>query len=212
MLFGLLCHHGLWSTIQPSPATSAWSPSFQHIPQLDAARESSLVSRTAPLSASRAQAERRRQTGAGAEAERYAREPWNLNALPTLGLLAHLEDPIPGVQTPWLYIGSMFSSAAWQMEDHMLYSVAYHHVGEPRCWCAMPLASEQKGFAEPRIPVSRSQLSGTGLTSGVMMHQFLGFSLCRMLVLNTRSLHHRFTWHAVHRAQLSRTYPTTPAS
>ncbi len=70
------------------------------------------------------------------EAERYAREPWNLNVLPSVGLLAHLEEPITGVQTPWLYVGSMFSSAAWQMEDDMLYSVAYHHVGEPRHWWA----------------------------------------------------------------------------
>ena len=54
--------------------------------------------------------------------------------LPSAGLLAHLEEPITGVQTPWLYVGSMFSSAAWQMEDDMLYSVAYHHIGEPRHW------------------------------------------------------------------------------
>lgn len=49
-------------------------------------------------------------------------------------LLRHLRGDIPGVTSPMLYVGSLFASFAWHVEDHCLYSINYHHIGErPMC-------------------------------------------------------------------------------
>ncbi len=49
-------------------------------------------------------------------------------------LLRHVEENIPGVMVPWVYVGMLFSSFAWHIEDHMFYSSAplhlFHH---PHC-------------------------------------------------------------------------------
>ena len=37
-------------------------------------------------------------------------------------LLRHVEENIPGVMVPWVYMGMLFSSFAWHIEDHMFYS------------------------------------------------------------------------------------------
>ena len=39
-------------------------------------------------------------------------------------LLRHVEENIPGVMVPWVYMGMLFSSFAWHIEDHMFYSSA----------------------------------------------------------------------------------------
>ena len=39
-------------------------------------------------------------------------------------MLRHIEDNIPGVMVPWVYLGMLFSSFAWHIEDHMFYSSA----------------------------------------------------------------------------------------
>ena len=54
-----------------------------------------------------------------------AEHPWNLNNLPSAegehpSLLRQVNDHIPGVIVPWLYVGSTFSSFCWHFEDHML--------------------------------------------------------------------------------------------
>lgn len=56
----------------------------------------------------------------------YATSPWNLNNLPSLddSLLKYLDDNIAGVTLPWMYMGMMFSSFCWHIEDHMFYSSA----------------------------------------------------------------------------------------
>lgn len=58
----------------------------------------------------------------------YAACPWNLNNLPSLGdsLLKHLDDSIAGVTLPWMYMGMMFSSFCWHIEDHMFYSSEHY--------------------------------------------------------------------------------------
>ena len=62
--------------------------------------------------------------------QEYAHAPWNLNNLarhasPHSSLLQHLDDEVAGVVVPWLYIGMLFSSFCWHIEDHMLYSGAW---------------------------------------------------------------------------------------
>lgn len=61
-------------------------------------------------------------------------------------LLSHLAaTDLPGISSPMLYIGSLFSSFAWHTEDHYLYSINYHHLGAPKTWCGVP-ASDADGF------------------------------------------------------------------
>ena len=71
---------------------------------------------------------------------------WNLNMLPRQSgangsLLRHSTDDIPGVVVPWIYFGMLFSSFCWHVEDHMFYSVNYHHFGDPKVWYGVPSSS-----------------------------------------------------------------------
>lgn len=53
-------------------------------------------------------------------------------------VLRLLENPIPGVTDPMLYIGMLFSMFAWHVEDHYLYSINYHHCGASKTWYGVP--------------------------------------------------------------------------
>jgi histone demethylase JARID1 len=75
----------------------------------------------------------------GCEAEewqKYVTDPWNLNNFPKLeeSMLRMVQDDIPGVIVPWLYMGMLFSSFCWHYEDHCFYSINYLHryVGRER--------------------------------------------------------------------------------
>eukprot|EP00250_Pteridium_aquilinum_P019210 c24343_g1_i1 orf=340-6093(+) len=70
----------------------------------------------------------------------YAASPWNLNNFTKLGgsVLKHVEDNIPGVTVPWVYMGMLFSSFCWHYEDQCFYSINYLHWGEPKCWYGVP--------------------------------------------------------------------------
>eukprot|EP00899_Mesostigma_viride_P019506 jgi/Mesvir1/27557/Mv07307-RA.2 len=76
----------------------------------------------------------------GPEWVKYATSGWNLNNLPKLpgSMLRFIDDPIPGVMVPWLYVGMCFSAFCWHFEDHSFYSLNYHHWGEPKTWYGVP--------------------------------------------------------------------------
>ncbi|KAM3364262.1 hypothetical protein ACQJBY_014543 [Aegilops geniculata] len=71
---------------------------------------------------------------------KYCSSPWNLNNFPNLpgSVLRTVKDKIPGVMVPWLYMGMLFSSFCWHVEDHCFYSINYLHWGEPKCWYGVP--------------------------------------------------------------------------
>lgn len=75
----------------------------------------------------------------------YAKTGWNLNNLPFLrhSVTGHVEEPVQGVNVPWLYYGMLFASFAWHTEDDFLYSINYMHFGAPKSWygCGCPQAA-----------------------------------------------------------------------
>ncbi|GJP85744.1 hypothetical protein CLOP_g15845 [Closterium sp. NIES-67] len=70
----------------------------------------------------------------------YAEARWNLNNLArdAASVLRYVEDAIPGVIVPWLYMGMSLSAFCWHFEDHCFYSVNYVHWGEPKLWYGVP--------------------------------------------------------------------------
>ncbi|ESQ52096.1 hypothetical protein EUTSA_v10016283mg [Eutrema salsugineum] len=74
------------------------------------------------------------------EVDKYIVSGWNLNNLPRLSgsVLSFEPCDISGVLVPWLYVGMCFSSFCWHVEDHHLYSMNYHHFGEPKVWYGVP--------------------------------------------------------------------------
>lgn len=75
-----------------------------------------------------------------ADASYYRRCGWNLNNLAFLtpSLLRHVAEEINGVNVPWLYVGSLFTTFCWHNEDHHLYSCNYMHAGEAKTWYGVP--------------------------------------------------------------------------
>ena len=77
-------------------------------------------------------------------------------------MLRHIEDNIPGVMVPWVYMGMLFSSFAWHIEDHMFYSSA-------------PLAGNQDiGSSVEQSDSLMSWLSGQQVMKAVDMLKCFG--------------------------------------
>ncbi|KAJ1484467.1 JmjC domain, hydroxylase-domain-containing protein, partial [Baffinella frigidus] len=64
----------------------------------------------------------------------YTRSLWNLNNLNACTLLRYVKEDIPGIISPWVYVGMCFSTFCWHNEDHYLYSINYLWEGEPKQW------------------------------------------------------------------------------
>ncbi|GAQ81425.1 protein with JUMONJI domain [Klebsormidium nitens] len=82
----------------------------------------------------------------GADSEGSLFDPdhkgWNIRDLDTC-LSKTLKEhgaSLPGVTTPYLYVGMWRSMFAWHTEDVDLYSVNYLHFGEPKSWYCIPPA------------------------------------------------------------------------
>ena len=52
-------------------------------------------------------------------------------------ILRH-EPRMPGVSSPMLYIGMLFSTFGWHTEDLHLYSLNYQHLGAGKVWYGVP--------------------------------------------------------------------------
>ncbi|CAM6047535.1 unnamed protein product [Sphagnum compactum] len=65
---------------------------------------------------------------------------WNMrNVARSPGsLLQFMPNEVPGVTSPMVYIGMLFSWFAWHVEDHELHSLNYLHMGASKTWYAVP--------------------------------------------------------------------------
>lgn len=53
-------------------------------------------------------------------------------------LTKFMPDDVPGVTSPMVYIGMLYSWFAWHIEDHELHSLNFLHTGAPKTWYAVP--------------------------------------------------------------------------
>jgi JmjC domain, hydroxylase/C5HC2 zinc finger len=74
----------------------------------------------------------------------YKETWWNLNNIPRApdSVLRHVKVGINGINVPWMYYGSLFTTFCWHNEDNHLYSMNYHHKGAPKLWYGVPGAKE----------------------------------------------------------------------
>lgn len=75
-----------------------------------------------------------------------SRSPWNLNNLPMANgsLLRYLQSGVAGMTSPFVYIGMLFSTFCWHMEDHFSYSINYQHLGHTKTWYGVPASDSTK--------------------------------------------------------------------
>ncbi|KAG9138891.1 hypothetical protein Leryth_007509 [Lithospermum erythrorhizon] len=88
---------------------------------------------------------RRRSSNDGVEAEgtagwKLSNSPWNLQVIARSpgSLTRFMPDDIPGVTSPMVYLGMLFSWFAWHVEDHELHSLNFLHMGSAKTWYAVP--------------------------------------------------------------------------
>ncbi|GAW83499.1 JmjC domain containing protein [Plasmodium gonderi] len=67
-------------------------------------------------------------------------ENLNIKYLPFIkgSMLRNVDIPIEGVNIPWLYVGTLFSSFCWHTEDNYFASINYQHWGKPKIWYVIP--------------------------------------------------------------------------
>jgi len=90
--------------------------------------------------------------------EYYKETWWNLNNMPSApsSVLRYVRVAINGINVPWLYCGSLFSTFCWHNEDNYMYSINYHHKGAPKQWYGVP---GDKAAADGLEKVFKSYLS-----------------------------------------------------
>lgn len=88
---------------------------------------------------------RRKSSGPGNEMEgtsgwKLSNSPWNLQVIARSpgSLTRFMPDDIPGVTSPMVYIGMLFSWFAWHVEDHELHSLNFLHTGSSKTWYSVP--------------------------------------------------------------------------
>ncbi|GMH37089.1 hypothetical protein BSKO_04962 [Bryopsis sp. KO-2023] len=65
---------------------------------------------------------------------------WNLSMLGKArdSVLRHIHGDLPGITSPMLYIGALFATFYWHVEDHFMHSINYMHAGAPKVWYGVP--------------------------------------------------------------------------
>ena len=86
-------------------------------------------------------AEKMKQPEPAFGTEDYYKETWwNLNNIPRApgSVLGHVKVGINGINVPWLYFGSIWTTFCWHNEDNFLFSINYSHKGAPKQWYGVP--------------------------------------------------------------------------
>lgn len=117
---------------------------------------------------------------------------WNMRIVARSpgSLICNMPDEVPGVTSPMVYIGMLFSWFAWHVEDHELHSLNYLHTGSPKTWYAVPgdaaLSLEEvirvQGYGEHTSPLAAFAILGekTTLMSPELLLQ-AGIPCCRLV-------------------------------
>ena len=60
---------------------------------------------------------------------------------------------IGGITTPWIYVGMMFSTFCWHIEDSGINSINYNHYGGKKVWYIVPESDKKKfnDFVDEKI-------------------------------------------------------------
>lgn len=89
---------------------------------------------------------------------KYFNSGWNLNNIKKQkgSVFKHLKEDISGMNTPWIYVGMVFSTFCWHVEDHWSYSINYLHHGDPKTWYGIP--GESAGHFETVLKSTAPEL------------------------------------------------------
>uniref|UniRef100_A0A6U4EFU0 JmjC domain-containing protein n=2 Tax=Phaeomonas parva TaxID=124430 RepID=A0A6U4EFU0_9STRA len=117
----------------------------------------------------------------------YKKTSWNTNNFPRSegSVLRHFRAEIDGVNVPWLYFGMLFSSFCWHNEDNYMYSVNYHHFGEPKQWYGAPgtaadkFEDAMKAFLKERFDKTPDLLHHMTTQLSPSLLQASGVPVCR---------------------------------
>jgi len=79
----------------------------------------------------------------------YAKSFFNLNKLykapgSALRFCEETKEQISGITIPWVYIGTLFSTFCWHVEDLWLNSINYNHLGAIKTWYVVPASDKEK--------------------------------------------------------------------
>ena len=70
---------------------------------------------------------------------------WNLkNLARAKGSLLDETVDVPGVSSPWLYVGGLFGAFCWHTEDLWMFSCSHLHAGATKTWYVVPAAAASK--------------------------------------------------------------------
>ncbi|KAK9046800.1 hypothetical protein V6N11_052677 [Hibiscus sabdariffa] len=138
------CKKDMISTVNNSHRDEIKDTSVKSDP--DTCAETPKSSITLSTTASDGSSHSKRKTGnAGNDMEgtagwKLSNSPWNLQVIARSAgsLTRFMPDDIPGVTSPMVYIGMLFSWFAWHVEDHELHSMNFLHTGSSKTWYAVP--------------------------------------------------------------------------
>ncbi|KAK9283768.1 hypothetical protein L1049_012020 [Liquidambar formosana] len=126
-------------SVRNSPNDENKDVSDTSIPKLSL--ETSMASSSSPtMLTSRQKSSNSSNEMEGTAGWKLSNSPWNLQVIARSpgSLTRFMPDDIPGVTSPMIYIGMLFSWFAWHVEDHELHSLNFLHCGSPKTWYAVP--------------------------------------------------------------------------
>lgn len=79
----------------------------------------------------------------------YEKNLFNLNNIykskeSLLRIIKNKSERISGVTSPWMYIGMLFSSFCWHIQDLYINSLNYNHQGSTKTWYIVPRSQKEK--------------------------------------------------------------------